>query len=221
MKRVLFFSLLILASCVDSSEKAPDSVGDVRRFEPLVVSELDTVRLSSICRSLSSKEELLSVLVSTGTEYTFAYNQKGCSESELPTPKSVVTTIARPESDYVFKSKNGEGFGFPDVETATRGVMKEICANLSSLMNPIQTSSSGALWFTTITSSEYCKPSEDSLCVHLQRGSIIDDLNYKIHTNEFIKFKVIGANRGFFTERHLISSANCSKGTLEKRAELK
>jgi hypothetical protein len=223
MRKFLILPLFLLSvACVNEPQKAGDTVGNVRRFEPLVVTFEDNERIAAICRALSSKEDLLSVLVTTGTQYQFSYAQKNCSDRDVPTPKNVTTTIERTDSNYIFKPNNGEGFGFPDVETASKGAMAEVCANLTNLMSPMQTSRSGAIWFTTFTQSEHCQSDASGLCIHIQRGSILDDLNYQIHTNEWIKFKITNEKRGFFVERKLISSANCSnKGTLEKRATLK
>lgn len=222
MSKFLLLPLLALVACVSETKQTPDSVGDIKRFEPIMVTFEDSERIQAICRALSSKEDLLSVLVTTGAEYTFSYTQKACNESELPTPKNVVTTIQRPDSNYIFKAKDNVTFGFADVETATKGVMREICQNVGSLMSPMQTSSTGAVWFTTFTPADHCQSDANGMCIHIQRGSAVDSVNYKIHTNEWIKFKLTNDKRGFFMERKLISSANCNSGkTFEKRAVLK
>lgn len=221
MKKFILLPLMAFVSCISEPQKPQDTVGSVRKFEPLVVTVEDSERIQAICRALGSKEDLLSVLVSTGTEYKFSYSQKGCADRELPVAKIVTTTLKRSDSNFVFDSKNGESFGFPDVETTKRGVMAEICQNAGRLISPMQTSRSGAVWFTSFTASEHCQSDASGLCIHLQRGSVIDNVNYKIHTNEWIKFKITNEKRGFFVERKLISSANCSKGSIEKSAVLK
>lgn len=222
MSKFLLLPLLALVACVSETKQTPDTVGDIKRFEPVMVTFEDNERIKAICHALSSKEDLLSVLVTTGTEYTFSYTQKGCNESETPTPKNVVATIQRPETAYIFKTKDNAPFGFTDVETATRGVMKEICQNVGNLMSPMQTSSTGAMWFTTFTPVDHCQSDANGMCIHIQRGSAVDNVNYQIHTNEWIKFKLTNDKRGFFVERKLISSANCKGSkTIEKRASLK
>jgi hypothetical protein len=223
MIKFLLLPLLVFGACVSEPEQdqASGTVGVVRRYEPIVITVEDNQRIEAICRAISAKEDFLDILVTTVAEYDFTYTQKGCSETEPSSSKDVVTTIERSDSSYIFKSKNGEGFGFPDVETTSRGVMKEICQYQGALTSPIQTSRSGALWFTTFTDSKYCQSDANGICVHLQRGSIMDDLNYSIHTNEWIKFKITNEKRGFFIERRFVSSANCPKGAFEKRAVLK
>jgi hypothetical protein len=181
----------------------------------------DSERILAICRALSSKEDLLNVLVSAGTEYSFTYSEKNCDQSQASASKNVTAVISRSDSGFIFKTKQGETFGFSDVETVSKGVMAELCQATGSLMSPVQTSRTGALWYTTFTSSEHCQSDINGICIHLQRGSVLDGLNYKIHTNEWIKFKIANDKRGFFTERKLISSAGCSKSTIERKAVLK
>lgn len=221
MKSIFLICLIFLFSCVSEPEKNQGTVGVVRRFEPLMVTAEDGERILAICRALSSKEDLLNVLVSAGTEYTFSYSEKNCEQAEASGSKTVTAVISKADSGYVFKTKQGEAFGFSDVETFSRGVMSELCQTTGSLMSPVQTSSTGALWYTTFTSSEHCQSDQNGICIHLQRGSVLDGVNYKIHTNEWIKFKIANDKRGFFTERKLITSASCSKGTIERKAVLK
>lgn len=221
MTKLVFFFLFILTSCLGEPQKVQDTVGAVRRFEPLVVTVEDSERIEAVCRALSSKEDLLSVLVSTGTEYRFSYSQKNCSDRQLSIPKEVTTTIQKTDTGYVFRPTNGESFGFSDVETVSKGVMSQICQNLGNLMSPMQISRTGAVWFTSFTSSEHCQADEKGICIHLQRGTVIEDISYEIHTNEWLKIKLTNDRRGFFVERKIISSGDCSQGTIEKRATLK
>jgi len=222
MKAILL-PLIFFISCMSQEpQNNSNSIGEVVRFEPLMITVEDNERINAICSALVGKEEILDVLVAAGNEYVFDYGQKGCLESSFPSSKTVTTTIQRSETNYIFKSKNNDVFGFPDVETSTKGVLAQICANTQDLVSPIQTSSSGAVWFTTFTASEHCQSDVNGICIHLQRGSVMDDFYYKIHTNEWIKFKISNENIGFFAERKLISSAGCSgKGYVEKRAILK
>jgi hypothetical protein len=222
MSKLLLLPLFFLLACAGEPPKTPDSVGEVKRFEPLMVTFEDNERIQAICRALSSKEDLLSILVSTGSEYNFTYTQKGCGDQQLPTPKTVVATLQKTDSSYVFKPKYGETFGFPDVETYSKGVMKDICQNVGSLMSPMQTSRTGAIWFTSFTSTNHCISDATGICIHIQRGTSSESANYKIHTNEWIKFRVNNDRRGFIVERKLVSSADCPPyKTVEKRAVLK
>jgi hypothetical protein len=221
MTKLVFSFLFLLTSCLGEPQKVQDTVGAVRRFEPLVVTVEDSERIEAVCRALSSKEDLLSVLVSTGSEYRFNYSQKNCSDRQLSIPKEVATTIQKTDLGYVFRPTNGESFGFSDVETVSKGVLSQICQNLGNLMSPMQISRTGAVWFTSFTSGEHCQSDERGICIHLQRGTVLEDINYEIHTNEWIKIKLTNDRRGFFVDRKIISSGDCSQGTIEKRATLK
>lgn len=223
MSKFLLLPLLVLISCVSESPKTPDSVGDTVTFQPVTNIE-DNERVKAVCKALANKENILNVLSNSGTEYTYSYNQKNCAEPTLPAAKDIVMKIGRSDNGYIFKSKNGENFGFADIETSSVGVMSEICKFGGTLESPILSGSTGAIWWTTFTASEHCQPGFGTLCVHLQRGNSVNGVRYKIHTNEWIKFKLYDDKEGFFTERKLISSAGCKGmkgGNLEMRATLK
>lgn len=221
-KLLLLLSLLLIVSCEVAEEKDSGNLGKEIRFEPIAVTVNDNERIRAVCQALSSKEDLLNILVNTGTEYTFMYSQKNCNDKEAPAPKPVSTLIAEENGQFVFKALHGQSFGFKAVETESKGVMAEICKNIGALTSPMQTSSTGAIWFTTYGNSSHCTTDANGICVHLQRGVVQDSGNYIIHTNEWIKIKTLNEKRGFFTERTLISSAGCSGDkTLERRATLK
>lgn len=219
------FSLLLLLLVVSCSapKENPNTVGKVVRYEPVSSSLEETEKIAAICRGLASKEELLTILISTGASYEFSYAQKGCNDQALPVHKIVNASIQLSnDSNFVFKTKDNADFGFTDVETPTKGVMAKLCENLGQLTNPMQTSTSGAMWFSTLTDKEKCETDEKGLCIHIQRGTVVKGVEYKIHTNEWIKFKMENTNRGFFTERTLITSTGCfDDKTLERHAELK
>lgn len=210
MKHFLIIGLIVLAACKIDSQKAPeDSTGDFRTFSPITNIE-DNERVQKICSALRNKEAILNVLISSGSQYKFNYAQKGCADASLPAPKEVVTSIVQTDSGFIFRPKNGEAFGFSDVETSTKGALKEICQFGGTLESPILVNSNNALWWTTFTDARYCQAGFGTLCIHLQKGTTRDGANFKIHTNEFIKFKVLEDGEGFFVERKVISSAGCS-----------
>lgn len=223
MSRFLVLPLLLLISCVSEQKPSPDTVGDTKKFEPITNIE-DNQRVLAICNALSAKESVLNILASSSKQFTFSFAQKNCDSDKMPEAKLVPTVITRSDANYFFKSKNGEAFGFNDVETSDSGVMKAICNFGGTLESPLRSapSSKTAVWWTTFTDTKHCQAGFGNLCVHLQTGTSKDGYNYKINTNEWIKFKVMDTNEGFFIERKLISSAGCSKGkTLEMKAVLK
>lgn len=223
MSKIFFvLSLLALAACTPTEQPA-DSNGDSKYFEPVTNYE-DNERVKVICNALSAKEGQLGVLVSSARQYTYTFAQKSCDASSLPEAKEVPVKINRNGDNFYFVPKNGEAFGFSNVETTVDGVMKSICNFGGTLESPVRSapSSKTAVWWTTFTDSSHCQPGFGTMCIHLQTGSSSDGMNYKIHTNEWIKFKVLDENEGFFIERKLISTAGCSKKkNLEMRAKLK
>lgn len=221
-KILLLIALLGLVSCA-GDERPLEEVGETKTFEPLVNYE-DNERVRVICNALSAKEGKLNVLVASAKEYNFSFIQKGCDEEKLPAAKDVPTRIMKNSSGYYFNPKNGEAFGFSDVETTDDGVMKLICNFAGTLESPIRSAptSKTAIWWTTFTDSSHCQPGFGNLCINIQTGSSKDGYNYGIHTSEWIKFKVMDDEEGFFIERKLISKSGCAKGkTLEMRAKLK
>lgn len=212
MMKFLFVALFIVAGCVSEENTITTNGKEVRNYEPEPMNDTIIARVKAMCNALSYKQDRLSVLVST--EYTFGYSQKGCSSKSSSAPlKDVRVTIAKSGSDYSFKALNGETFGFTDVETNTTGMMKEVCENVDNgLTSPMQTSSTGALWLNIYTTKEDCVSDADAFCIQVSRGSVIDGSRYAIHTNEWMKVKISGSNRGFFTERKVASTANCGDG---------
>lgn len=221
-KILLVLSLFALVACAPA-EPIQDTVGDQKYFEPVINYE-DNERVKVICNALSAKEGQLSVLVNSARQYTYSFAQKNCEGTSLPAAKDVPVKISRNGDNFYFAPKNGEAFGFSNVETTNDGVMKAICNFGGTLESPLKSSptSKTATWWTTFTDSSQCQPGFGTMCIHLQTGSSSDGYNYKIHTNEWIKFKVLDENEGFFIERKLISSAGCAKKkNLEMRAKLK
>lgn len=220
MKLFLLLALSIFASCESEDPKKLDNTGGTIEFLEADLPSDDAARLRSICSALSMKEDQLDILLSS--EYTFNYAQKGCTEAKLGAAKNIKVTIERPYGNYVFMAENGDNFAFPDVETQSNGVLAKICQTSGRLKSPFITSSTGATWFTTSTNVKHCAPSNTQFCVHLQRGSLVQGRTYKIHTNEWIKFKLDNPRRGFFVERKLITTANCTSGNnIERQAVLK
>lgn len=211
--KFLFVALFMIAGvgCVSEENKTATDGKEVRNYEPEQVDDTIVARVKTMCNALSYKQDRLKDLVST--EYTFGYSQKGCSNKSSSAPmKDVRVTIAKSGSDYSFKGLNGETFGFPDIETNTVGMMKEICENKDSLMSPMQTSSTGALWFNIYTNKDDCVSEADAFCIQVSRGSVVDGTRYAIHANEWMKVKISGNNKGFFTERKVATTANCGEG---------
>lgn len=222
MKRFLLLPLLVLSSCVSETQKPSDTVGATRVYQESLSTVEDQERLREICLAMERKESELPILVNS--QYKFSYSRKGCNDTALPAEKIIVTTLKRSGMTYFFEGNDGQEFGFGQVETTTEGVMRQVCKFGGVSSSPVRESetSATAVWWSTFTSGEHCKPGFGTLCIHLQTGKTRDGINYAINSNEWIKFKIQDQNDGFFIERKLISSAGCKDGKeLEIRAVLK
>ena len=217
--KFILVALLVVAGC--NSETNKQVVGkEFRSLDPVAVDDPMTLsRINAICGALLYKEGMLNIL--TSSEYTFSYTQKECSKSSASIPGLMRVAIQDTGSGYIFKSLTSNAFGFSNVETANSGLMKEICQNRTALTNPMQTST-GAIWFSTTPPNADCESENDAYCIQVERGSHHDGTSYMIHTKEWMKVKITGTNRGFFTDRKVVSTANCSDGqSMERRAILK
>lgn len=222
MTKFLFLPLLLLVSCTPVEEKAEDGSGKRRWSDPMSTQE-DIERLIDICNSLGVKESKLSIFIESEKKFTFSYAKKKCDDSKLPEMKLVPTIIKETENGYIFSSTNGAEFGFPKVETETVGAMKNLCKNFGTLSSPLRPSENSkiGIWWTTFTGSE-CQAGFGNLCVKIETGTTNDGETYTMHSTEYIKFKTMDENEGFFIERKLVSTAGCKNGkNLEMRAVLK
>lgn len=221
MKTAVLVSLLLCIACNSDSQKPQTNSNgymDERRADELTVSYEDYYRLDTICKALREKENRLGDLITS--EYTFDYQSRDCNADALKS-QTVKVSIQKPGDDYVFRPSNGEPFSFQNVETSTSGVMSKVCAQIGDFKNPI-ISGSSAYWITTFVRSEHCRSDENGICVFIEKGSQIRDGIYGVHAREYLKFKTRNPRMGFFTERKLITSADCSNGkTIERRAYLK
>lgn len=225
MSKFLLLALFLIVSCVpEEQETAPDSVGNVRRFAPVAVEGSDLKRIHAVCLALAAKEDILNILINTAEQYTFQYAQKNCDDRNMPEMKDVVTTIQGFDPYYTFQTMNNAFFGFPNVETTSNGILAEVCEDVlaDKKIDSPMTTRTGAIWFSSNSATQHCRHESDAYCVHIQRGTAINSYDYRIHTNEWMKVQVSGNRRGFFTERKLVSSANCrDKKEFEKRAVLR
>lgn len=221
-KIFLLIALIGLVSC-SGQQQVEDEIGDQRSFDPLINYE-DNERVKVICDAIQAKEGMLNVLVSSAKEYSFNYSHKSCDDSAMSEEKIVPTKIMKNGNGYYFSPKNGEAFGFSDVETTKDGIMQLICNYGGTLESPIRSSptSKTAIWWSTFTDASHCQSGFGNICINIQTGSSSDGYNFTIHTNEWVKFQVVDENQGFFLERKVISKAGCKKGkTLEMRAKLR
>jgi hypothetical protein len=118
-------------------------------------------------------------------------------------------------SGYVFKKSDGQNFIFPEVETASSGVFKEICSNLnqSAFSSPLR-SSGEALYFGTLgISTSDCPQRDGELCFSLERA-FIQGTTAVVHTQEWIRIRTNPQlpKIGFFSHRKRITKSFCGQG---------
>lgn len=215
IKTLLFLSSLILfVSCIEEGSETPKStLGNIREFLQVPVTGDD---FANLCAKLEQKEGRLSTLSTAQAEYRFSYAQKNCNQSEMGARSTAVVTIDQLGGNYFFKPAGDSSFAFKEIETSSEGIMKEICANVRALTNPLMTGSNSAMWFRKVN-EENCRSDNNNICIKFEKGSLDSYNRYTIHTEELIQFALNGNNTGFFVKRFLSTAGNCSKGQIIQR----
>ena len=138
MKSSSLIILLLVTSCgkYDASGRGVTGLGEVRSINNVTVAAAPTVSaIQVICNALSVKEAALSSAV--GTLLTYSASQTDCEGSTVFVEGSQQVAIQRSGQDYIFVKKDGLPFIFPDVETRSNGVFKDLCNQGASLLNPV------------------------------------------------------------------------------------
>lgn len=205
----LVLTLGFLVSCTEEQAPTPKSnLGSIREFLQTPVSGNE---FAYLCDKLEQKEGRLPSLSTAQVEYNFSYAQKNCADSQLGPASEVAVTIDQLGGNYFFRPVGNASFGFKEIETSTEGIMKEICANVRALVNPLMTGSSSAIWFRRVNEGD-CRTDKNNICIKFEKG-VIDNYNrYAIHTEEMIQFSLSGNTAGFFVKRYLNTVGNCGKG---------
>ncbi len=211
---LLVSSLVFFISCTVEEAPTPKSnLGSVREFLQVPVNGEEFAHL---CSKLEQKESRLPSLSTAQAEYNFSYSQKNCNQPELGPASEVAVTIDQLGGNYFFRPVGNVSFGFKEIETSTEGIMKEICANVRALTNPLMTGSNSAIWFRKIN-QDNCRSDKNNICIKFEKGSVDNYNRYAIHTEEIIQFSLNGNNTGFFVKRYLSTLGNCSTGSSIQR----
>lgn len=221
---LILMALILLVACgqVPNQSSGGEQIGqEIVQYSPQIVVGEDSDRINDICRAIAAKTDQLVIL--ENTQYTFSYAEKSCASGSMSAYSDVRVAIEKPNSNYIFKIIGANSpFIFSNIETKDAGLMKEICDNAQSLTSPMQSGSSGVIWFTSLTRATDCVSSSTHLCMQIERGSLVAGTSYKKNTKEIIKFKISGENQGFFTERKQITTLSCPEGAqLVRHAILK
>lgn len=211
---LLVSSLVFIASCTEEGTQTPKSnLGSIREFIQVPVNGDE---FANLCAKLEQKEDRLPSLSTAQAEYHFSYAQKNCSEAQLGAASEVSVTIDQLGGNYFFRPVGNATFGFKEIETSSEGIMKEICANVRALTNPLMTGSNSAIWFRKVN-EENCRSDKNNICVKFEKGTIDGYNRYSIHTEELIQFGLTGNNTGFFVKRFMNTVGNCNKGSSIQR----
>jgi hypothetical protein len=217
--KLLLLSSLILASACGKYEITSSGSTIGERLSVTSLTSLDRSNLASICNALSSKN------VAVNTTLNFESSESDCTGVSI-TKGLVPTTVQQSGSNFVLKRKTtGQDFIFPDLESASSGLLGDICQNLGSLENPVQTSTEQIIYSTTSSDISDCAPKAEELCVSVKRANLQNG-EYIVHTKDLMRVKVADAGRtgklGYFTFRKKITRSFCGLNEqLTFSAELK
>jgi hypothetical protein len=156
-KRYLLSFLLLGASCGNYENSKIDKVGELRSLTKSVETLLGLSRLKSVCLALAQKEAILPS--SLNSRLTFVTEMKSCEGTHSPEER-VEVNIQSGLNGYFFK-RDGDGsdYIFPQIETASSGVLSHACEGLTSQnqsINPLKISSVDVLFVSTNVSSTDC-----------------------------------------------------------------
>lgn len=194
---------------------AGGTVGAVKTYSPATVDSTTNSQLRKICTALTTKSNTLASLVNT--PHTFTTVQTDCDDSLVVDNVDIATTIQADGANYAFKrSDNGVNFVFPQVDTASYGIMQTVCAQLASpgTVTSPYTLTSGEVQSVNVTSisTKDCQSNSSEICVLFETGTL-SGTSYTVHTNEWVKFKIDDTKPrlGFYGYRKKVARSYCSE----------
>lgn len=212
MKFITVLSLSILFSACGKYEYENSAdFNSSKELSPVTLNSDDSKKLRDICDTLSQKEQTISSMA--GNKYVFTDTRKNCTDSGfLPIGESNVTLTNQGGSIKFTEGVGNTLYYFPDVETRSEGVMKEIC-DQTNFESPIRGSDNSLLYFSLRDISPAdCQQTTGQTCVQIEKG-IVDGSKGKIHTREWLRFKLDQPLLGFWTYRKLTSNGGCLEGS--------
>ncbi len=208
MNKILILALLV--GC-GKYKTTSSRLGQIRSFAPQALSSDESARLSLICSSLDAK--YASITASPSLTYTFSVASKSCEDAKLSVSRLAMVTIDNQSSSYVKFKEGSATFVFPDVETRNSGIMKEICANLSTGTDSFRSDAGNAVWYTSSgVSSSDCNPGNGEMCLLIDTGTP-SGASFKVSNKDWVKFQVDSAlpHYGFFVDRRVESDSVCGQ----------
>ncbi len=212
-----FFSLFVLLSlfaCNNNDVTRVNEPGNIRSFNPIKVEDTSSLKLAlnEVCGVLEEKERGLDDYV--GREmFSFTYQESDCSDRPATAVQKDVF-VTRTNGKYEFQNEESD-FGLPEVETYTTGLLKEVCANLINLKNPMRASpSSQSAIEVRTTESSLCRNDGSHYCLLVMRGRInSDDENFEVSESALVSFQTARGHRaGFYAYKSVKSYGSCPSG---------
>lgn len=211
MKYSLLGLSLLALSCgkIDLSTSS-SGIGTVKQLQTASISTGDHLVFDSICQALVQKGQKLSLSQPSGM--TFDVVQKDCDGNNVVFDSQVVRVENSSGYRFVNQTTNA-AFVFPEVETSTSGIMKEICGGASSL--PIISGSEAKTVSASGLSSADCPTASGERCLVVEYGTKVEGTtnSYKIYKKEFVRFNTVttSGKYGYFTYRKSFSGSVCDQ----------
>jgi hypothetical protein len=225
MKSIALLILLSVTSCgkYDVRGRGGTGLGQVRSINTVTTASASTVAaLQLICNALAVKEAALSSAV--GSLLTYSASQTDCEGNPVFVEGSQQVVIQRSAQDYILVKKDGLPFIFPDVETRTSGVFKDLCNLGASLLNPIINGTEATFISIEGISGSDCSPVfGEETCLALEKGQV-SGTDAVITSRDIMRVRTGGTKGriGFFTQRTKVSQSICStNGAIISKALLK
>lgn len=214
---VILALVLVTACSIKVSPPGGETTkpGTERSFLPQNVDLVDTTLkgdLKSICDALEEKELKLDDYDADDFVMSSTFQETDCEGKQLSrTGHDVMVT--RDGGSYIFQNAT-KNYPMPEIETRNSGVMKEICAGLATLENPMRASagSSTAIEFETKKGISECPSNSQNVCLLVMKGRISDATQtYTISESTLVSFETVRGGRvGFYSYKSEMSYGTCS-----------
>ncbi len=218
MKSALLMLVLIFsfAGCFQAPEETAAEEarpGDERSFNPITVEQNSDLKLNilNVCAALEEKEHNLESYM--GEDLPVTYQEADCS-GKLGKPVAMTAAVVREGGQFFFQNA-ARNFPAAEIETLRTGLMKDICANLIGLRNPLATGvgSQTIVEFNQVETS-FCRNDSQNVCLQIMRGRLTaDGSKYKVSENTLISFRTArGGRTGFYNYKNVKSFGTCGEG---------
>lgn len=218
MKSALIMFALVF-SVISCTQQAPETSpedskpGDDRSFNPITVEQNSDLKISilNVCAALEEKENVMED--SRNQSFPVTYQDSDCS-GKLHSAVTHEVWAIRESGRWIFQN-NDRNFPMTEAETINSGVMKEICANLLGLTNPLAAGNGSqmAIEFKAVDTS-YCRNDSQNVCLQIMKGRLSADAqSFKVNENTLISFRTArGGRTGFYNYKNVKTYGTCGEG---------